>query len=80
MVADAISKLRNNLNQDTTHESTDTTETISELYEIKELSEETFTLSLKLIYCYQQEDPFLTERLKCTTYQKGAFGGVRNTI
>ena len=63
IAADALSRLPNNGYQDTTHESTYTTETMSELYYIGELSEGTFPLSFKLIYRYQQEDQILTEKL-----------------
>ena len=57
-----------------------TTENISELYDIDELLDGTFNLSLKLIDRYQREYPFLSETLKCTEYQKGYFRGGRNTI
>ena len=42
MVADALSRLPNNVYQKTTHESTYTTETMLELYDIDELPESTF--------------------------------------
>ena len=80
MVADALSRLPINGNQDTTHESTYTTETMSELYYIGELLEGMFPLSFNLVDRYQKEEPFLTEKLNCTTYQKGYFRGGRNTI
>ena len=41
-----------------------TTETISELYDIKELLDGTFTKYFKLIDRYHQEDPTPTEKLK----------------
>ena len=44
IVADALSLLPNNGNQNTTHESTYTMETMSELYDIDELIDGTFTL------------------------------------
>ena len=75
-----LSLLPKNGNQDITHETTYTTEIMLELYYIKELSEGTLPLSFNLIYHYQQEDPFLTEKLKCATYQKFLFRGGRNTI
>ena len=53
---------------------------MSEIYDIEELPEGTFPLYFNLIYRYQQEDPFLTENLKCTEYTKGTFRGGRNTI
>ena len=57
-----------------------TTETISELYDIKELPEGTFTLKFKLIDLYKRDDPFLIEKLKYTKYQKGYFCRSCNTI
>ena len=51
--ADALSQLPINVNQETTHESTYTTETISELYNIEELPESTFPISLNIIDRYQ---------------------------
>ena len=80
MVAYALSRLPNNINQETTHESTYTMETILELYNIKELPDGTFPLLFKLIDRYLREDPFLTEKLKCAEYQKGSFCGGCNTI
>ena len=41
--------------------------------------EVTFTLSLKLIYQYHQEDPLITKINKCAKYEKGSFGGGWNT-
>ena len=54
IVADALSRLTNNRNQQTTHESTYTTETISEPYNSNELIEVKLPLSLKVIDGYQQ--------------------------
>ena len=47
----------------TTHDSTYTTETMSELYDIGEMPEGTFPLSFNTIDRYQLEDSFLTEKL-----------------
>ena len=55
IVADALSWLPINGNQDTTHESTHTTETMPELYDIKEIPEGTFPLSFNIIDCRQWE-------------------------
>ena len=60
IAADALSCLLNNGNQDTTHESTYTAETMSELYDIEEPPEGTFPLSFKIIDRYQREDPIQT--------------------
>ena len=57
---DALSQLPNNGNQENTHESTYTTETMPELYDIEELPGDMFPLSFKLVYRYQREDPLLT--------------------
>ena len=80
ILADALSRLPNNENQETTHESTYTMETISELYDIDELLESMFSLSFNIIDGYQREDPFLSEKLNSAEYQKGYFRGDRNTI
>ena len=46
---------------------------MSELFDIKELPEDTFPLYFNLIDRYQREKPFLTEKLKCAEYTKGSF-------
>ena len=53
IVPDALSLFTNNKYQETTHESTYTTETMSEIYYIKELPDGTFPLSFKLVDHYQ---------------------------
>ena len=53
---------------------------MSELYNIKELPEVIFSLSLNLIYRYQWGDPFLTEKLNWEKYTKGYFLLGQNTI
>ena len=63
IVADALSWLPNNGNKNTTHESTYTKETMSELYDIDEIPEGTFPLSFNIIDRYQQEYPVLLEKL-----------------
>ena len=60
IAADALSRLPNKVNQETTHEKTYTTETMSEIYDIEELPEGSFPLSFNLIESYQWEEPFLT--------------------
>ena len=54
--------------------------TMSEFYNIKELSDGKFPLSFKHVDLYHQEDPFLLEKLRCGRYQKGSFRGAWNTI
>ena len=68
-----LSQLPNNRNQETTHESTYLMETISELYDIKELIEVAFPLSFNFIDFYQQEDPILTGKLTCAEYKRVIF-------
>ena len=53
---------------------------MSERYDIEELPEGKFPIYFILIYYYQREDPFLTEKPKCAEYQKGYFCGGHNTI
>ena len=65
IASDALSQLPNNVNQETTHYSNNTMETIPKFYNIKELSDFTFPIYFKIIYQYQQEEPFLLEKLKC---------------
>ena len=78
--ADVLSRLPNNGNKETTHESTYKTETILELFNIEETPEGKLTLYFKLIDCYKREDPILTEKLTCIEYKEGSFCGGRNTI
>ena len=63
IAADALSQLPNNLNQETTHDSTYKTETILWIFNIEDIPEGKFSLYLKLIERYQQEYPILTEKL-----------------
>ena len=53
---------------------------MSEIYDIKEVPGGTFSLSFNFIDWYQREDPFRTEKVNCTKYQKGTFCEGRNTI
>ena len=68
IAADALSRLPNIRNQETTYESKYTMIIFSELYNIEEMTEGTFTLYFKLIDRYQGEDPILTEKLTCAEY------------
>ena len=74
------SRLPNNENQENTRESTYTTETMSELYDIKEMTEGTLHIPFKLVELYQREDPILKEKLNSAEYIKVYFCGSRNTI
>ena len=73
IAADALSRLPNKRNEETTHKSTYTTETMLEIYNIEELPEGTFNLSFKFIDVYRWEYPILTEKLKCAEYIEGSF-------
>ena len=73
ILADALSRLPNNGNQKTTHESTYTTETMSELYDNNELPEYMFTLSFNIIDRYQREEPFLLGKTEICIISKGFF-------
>ena len=73
IAADALSRLHNNGNQETTHEQTYTTKTMSKLYNIKELPEATIPLYFNVIDRYQQDKTFLTEKMKCIEFTKGYF-------
>ena len=71
--AEVLSRLSNNGNQHTTHESTYSTDTMPEIYDIDEPLNGMVPLSFKLIDRYQHEYSFLTEKLKCAKYNKGSF-------
>ena len=59
IASDVLSQLPKNWNQDTTHGSTYTTETMSELNKNEELSYGKFPLSFRIIDRYHWEYPFL---------------------
>ena len=80
IVVDMQSKLTNNGNQKSTHESKYTMETMSKLYGIDELPEGTFLLSFNIIDRYQREDSFILEKPNSEEYQKDSFCGGQNTI
>ena len=73
IVADPLSRFPENGNQETTNKSTYTMENMLELYNTKELPYDRFTLSFKLIYCYHQEYPFLTETLNAQNIKRFIF-------
>ena len=68
-----LSPLPNNGNQETTHEQTYITETISEPYNIEELTEGTFPLYFKFIYHYQREYPYITKNLNVQNLRRVLF-------
>ena len=51
---------------------------MSEINDIKELSNGTFLISLKLIRKYQREEPSIIDKYKDGTYHKGYFCGGSN--
>ena len=57
IVADALSRLPLNGNQNTTQRSTYHKEIVSEINDIKELPEGNFPINLKLIQKYQRSEP-----------------------
>ena len=48
---------------------------MSELYDINEVTDCTFTLSLKIIDRYQREYPVIQKKINSAEYQKGYFYG-----
>ena len=67
-------------NQGTTHESAYTMETMSELYDIKELPKGTFTLSFKTYRHLSAQRSLTNKKLNCAEYTKCYFSGGWNTI
>ena len=63
IVVDALSRLADNGYQKTTHESAFTTESMSGLYGIDEMSGGTFPISLNIIDHYQREYPILFKKM-----------------
>ena len=55
-------------------------ETMSEIYDTKELPEVTFPLSFKIVDRYQWKDSIVTEKLNSTENKKGSFRGILDTI
>ena len=78
MVLYALSTLPLNWNQDTTHKSTYQKEIFSEINDIKELPEGTFSINLKLIQKHQGSEPSIIAKYKYVTYHKGYFRGGSN--
>ena len=68
MLVDALSRLPLNGNEETTQKSTYQNEILSEINDIEELSEGTFTISLKLIQIYQRAKPIIIAKYKNGTY------------
>ena len=51
---------------------------VLEINDIKEISEGTFPINLKLIKAYQRLEPSITAKYTTGTYQKGSFCGGSN--
>ena len=62
IVRDSLSQLPNNGNQNTTHESNYTMETMSEINDKEELSEGKFLIKFKIIDQYQWKYPGLMDK------------------
>ena len=74
----AISRFPQNGNQNTTHKSNYTMETMSKINYIDELPEFMFTINFKIINQYQRKYPSLTDKHKRATYKWSYFCGGRN--
>ena len=72
-MAETLSRLTINVNQETKHESAYKNEILSEINNIEELSEGIFPINLKLINKYQQKDPSLMDKYKKQMYKTGSF-------
>ena len=55
-------------------------ETLSEIYDTKELPEGKFLVTLNGIYWYQQKWPCLSEKYIFVKYNRAYFCGVQNAI
>ena len=77
-MADTLSRLTLNGNQDTTHNSTYQQEIVSEINDTEEIPEGTYPIDLKLIQQHQQAEPILTDRYKNGKHHKGSFCGGTN--
>ena len=73
ITSDALSRLPNNRNQQTAHELNKKMKTMSELYDIKELSKGLFPIIFDIIIIYQQKYPSLPETLTREKYKRGSF-------
>ena len=75
IVAEALSILTINSNQETTQESTHRKEIVSEIIDNKELPEGDFTINFKIINQYQQKNPRLKTKYEMVMYQRYSFRG-----
>ena len=73
MVADSLSILPFNGNQETTHKYTYQKEMVLEINDIEEILECTFPINLKLIQKYKRTEPSLMAKYKGVTCRKCSF-------
>ena len=78
IVADTLSRLTINANQETTQESIYKNEIVSEIDDTKELPDGNSPMSVKLVGHYQQGNVSLKTKNYMVTYPKGYFCGVSN--
>ena len=74
-MADALSILSINSNQENTQKSTYKRGILSEVNDTEELHGGIFLINLKLIDQYQRKDPSLNAKYKMGAYKKGYFRG-----
>ena len=79
IVADALSRMPSNGNEDITENSIYQKEIVSEINDIEEIPEGTFPMSLKLIAKYQRSEPSLMSKYEDGKYHKGYFCGGSNS-
>ena len=63
IIADAMPRIPSNGKPNSTHKSNYITETLLEIYDVKELTNGTFPLKFTTINHYQQEDPGIKSKL-----------------
>ena len=78
LVADAISRLPLNGNQETSQRSTYQQEIVSEINYIEEIPEGNFPINLILIQQPKREEPNLMAKYKNGVYHEGSFRGGGN--
>ena len=79
IIACALLILPLNWNQETTQNSNYQKQIVLKINDTEELPEDTFTISLKLMQKYQQEEPSIIAKYIYGMYHKGYFCGGSNT-
>ena len=77
-VADGLSGIPLNGNQENKYKSTYQQEIVWEINDTKELPEGNLPINLKLIQKYQRLEPRIIDKYKTGTYHKGSFRGCSN--